>query len=141
MRTHSSRDLAAPALAAALLTIVACGRAGRPPAGPPTLTTDAGAFTWQLWLVPDPPRQRDNHLWLRVHDRTGEPVDGARVELGYLMPAMGAMPEMKGTGDSVERGDGWYEVTLDLPMGGTWKLPVAVRKGGTSAAAEYALTL
>jgi Cu(I)/Ag(I) efflux system membrane fusion protein len=130
-------------VAAVLLAVaLAAGgcRAARPPQGEPALTTDAGPFAWQVWLDPDPPRKSGTRLWLRVRDSAGQVVEGGRVELQYLMPAMGAMPEMRGKLEVAARGGGWYAAELDLPMDGSWKLAVAVQAGGALGEAEYTLT-
>lgn len=130
-------------LATAVLTLalIAGGCAGGGPESEPLVTTQAGDLTWSLWLDPDPPRQEGNTLWLEVEDAGSEPVEGAEVSLAYLMPAMGAMAEMRGEGDVQEVGDGRYRVRLDLPMGGTWTLTLRVETGRTAATGEYTLTV
>ena len=123
----------------AALIAAAC-RSARPPQGEPLLTTDAGSFTWQVWLAPDPPQEKGNHLWLRVRDARDQLVSDAKVGVEYLMPPMGQMAEMRGQGKVADRGDGWYEVRLDFPMKGTWTVSVAVEAGGALGEAEYAIT-
>ena len=125
-------------LLVALLAAACAG--GRPPKGEPLLTTDAGSFTWQVWLDPDPSQEKGNHLWLRIRDSRDQLVEGADVGAEYLMPAMGQMAEMRGAGKVADRGDGWYDVRLDFPMKGTWTVSVAVEAAGALGEAEYAVT-
>jgi Cu(I)/Ag(I) efflux system membrane fusion protein len=46
------------------------------------------------------------------------------------MPAMGAMPEMKGGGEAKAEGGGRYIITYQLPMQGDWYLAVGVEAPG-----------
>jgi RND family efflux transporter MFP subunit len=101
----------------------------------------AGAWTIATAVDPDPPGQQGNHLRIEIHDQAGRPVDGARVEVTHDMPAMGAMPEMKGHHDATPAGAGAYEMMLDLPMGGSWTLIVHAVAGNVSATARYGLTV
>jgi len=128
-------------LLAALLGawLVACGEGA--PQGEPTLVTRAGELTWNLWLEPDPPRQEGNTLWLAAEDAEGNPLEGAEVALRYRMPAMGAMPEMKGRAEVAPAGDGLYRLGLDFPMGGTWTLDLLLAAEGARVTAEYTLTV
>jgi len=119
--------------------LLACGDG--PPQGEPTITTRAGELAWNLWLEPDPPRQEGNTLWLAAEDAQGNPLEGAEVALRYRMPAMGAMPEMKGQAEVAPAGDGLYRLGLDFPMGGTWTLDLSVAARGARATAEYTLTV
>ncbi|HVS64643.1 MAG TPA: efflux RND transporter periplasmic adaptor subunit [Thermoanaerobaculia bacterium] len=131
---------AATALAGLLVVAGACAGDGRPD-GEPLLTSEAGELSWKLWLDPDPPRQKGNTVWIRAQDAAGEPVEGAEVTLEYLMPAMGAMAEMRGEGEVGDEGDGFYRIGLDFPMGGTWRLTLTVAGDGARASAEYSLTV
>jgi len=129
------------ALAVALgaLLAVACGEDA--PEGEPTLTTRAGALAWRLWLEPDPPRQEGNTLFVAVADAQGSPVEEAELEVRFRMPAMGAMPEMRGRGEVAPAGPGLHRVALDFPMGGTWTLELGVATSEARAGAEYTLTV
>jgi Cu(I)/Ag(I) efflux system membrane fusion protein len=89
-----------------------------------------GDFQVRLALEPDPPVAGDNIVRVEVRDAQGKPVDGARVELVYDMPAMGAMPEMKGNGESRALGGGRYEVKYPLSMLGDWTLTLAIEAEG-----------
>jgi len=84
----------------------------------------------QIALDPDPPRAGDNVLHVTLKDAEGKPVDGARVGLVFTMPAMGAMPEMKGNGDSKPLGGGKYEVSYRLAMLGDWYITLGIEPPG-----------
>lgn len=130
------------ALAAAVGLVLAAGACGvGRPDGEPLLATAAGELAWELWLDPDPPRQEGNTLWIGVTDAAGEPVEGADVGLEYLMPAMGAMAEMRGKGEITEEGEGFYRIGLDFPMRGSWGLTLRVASDGARASADYSLTV
>jgi Cu(I)/Ag(I) efflux system membrane fusion protein len=101
----------------------------------------AGSFTIEAALRPDPPKEKGNTLLVHVLDTGGKPVDGAQVTLTYVMPAMGAMAEMRGSGSISGKGDGRYEARFDLPMGGSWTLEVGVTGGGTSGSARFQITV
>ena len=90
----------------------------------------AGDLLVQIALDPDPPRAGDNVLHVTVKDAQGKPVDGARVGLVYDMPAMGAMPEMKGNGESKPLGGGKYDVSYSLSMLGDWTVTLGIEAPG-----------
>ena len=104
-------------------------------------TTNAGAWNIATSLDPDPPREKSNRARVEIRDASGKPVDGADVTVGYDMPAMGAMPEMKSDIRASARGGGRYEAAFDLPMAGSWTLSVAAKRGSESATARYTLTV
>lgn len=56
-------------------------------------------------IVADPPREKGNTLHLHV-TTDSKPVTGAKLEVRYVMPAMGAMAEMRGTAEVSERAEG-----------------------------------
>lgn len=112
------------------------------PMGPKgdAIGTTAGGLRIEARLEPDPPREKGNTLELHVKDQDGEPVRDAEVEVEYSMPAMGAMPEMRGKAD-VKRKDGRFRAEFDLPMAGSWTLAVNIRSSAGAAEARYNLTV
>ena len=118
------------------LGLLSCNRAGRN-----TVETKAGDFMVTAEIRPDPPAEKGNALRLRVADAQGAPVENAKVEVRYLMPAMGAMPEMRGKGHVKTIGGGRYVADLDFPMGGSWTVLVKVGAGGAVAETTYGLTI
>lgn len=102
---------------------------------------NAGTFTVEAALRPDPPKQKDNVLLIRVVDAADKPVKDAQVTLTYVMPAMGSMAEMRGSGSVTAKNDGRYEARFDVPMAGSWTLEVGVTSGGASGSARLQMTV
>ncbi len=113
------------AMTVALLS-AACARSN----GTASDALHAGDLLVQIAIDPDPPRAGDNVMHATVKDANGRPVDGARVELVYDMPAMGAMPEMKGSGEAKALGGGKYDVSYSLSMLGDWYVTVEIEAPG-----------
>ncbi len=90
----------------------------------------AGDLLVQLQLDPDPPRAGENTLHLVVMDAQGKPLDGAQLGFVYDMQAMGAMPEMKGGGDTKALGGGKYQIAYPLSMAGDWSLTLGIDAPG-----------
>src|SRR5467141_4269223 len=114
-------------LVAVLLTLLAACSKSK------TTSSDAlpaSDLLFQIALDPDPPRAGDNVLHVTVKDAQGKPVDGARVGFVYDMPAMGAMPEMKGNGESKALGGGKYDVSYSLSMLGDWYITLGIEAPG-----------
>ncbi len=86
----------------------------------------AGPLSVTLSIHPDPPIASDNRLRVVLRDAQGRPVDGAAVHLAFDMPAMGAMAEMKGEGESRPLGGGRYDVDYTLPMDGEWAITLEI---------------
>src|SRR5450631_691986 len=89
-----------------------------------------GDLAVKLSIAPDPPRTGDNRLEISLADPSGKPVDGAKLGFVWDMPAMGAMPEMRGNGTIEARGGGRYVVNYPLAMDGDWYLTLAVDAPG-----------
>jgi Cu(I)/Ag(I) efflux system membrane fusion protein len=94
----------------------------------------AGDLLVEIAIDPDPPRAGENVLHVTVKDANGKPLDGARVGFVYDMPAMGAMPEMKGNGETKPLGHGKYDVSYGLAMLGDWYLTLEIEAPGHPAA-------
>jgi Cu(I)/Ag(I) efflux system membrane fusion protein len=90
------------------------------------ITAQAGDLQIKLAIDPDPPQTGENRLLLTILDAAGKPVDGAALAFIWDMPAMGAMPEMKGGGRVKASGNGRYVVAYPLQMGGDWYLTLGV---------------
>src|SRR5206468_6415555 len=71
-----------------------------------------------------------NRLFVTLHDPAGKPLADARIGFGYRMPAMGAMPEMKGGGTVEPAGPGRFVVTYPLAMPGDWTLALGIDAPG-----------
>ena len=90
----------------------------------------AGDLEVALSVDPDPPQTGDNRLLVTLADAASKPVSGAVLAFVWDMPAMGSMPEMKGTGNVTARGPGQYVVAYSLPMGGDWYLTLGIDAAG-----------
>jgi Cu(I)/Ag(I) efflux system membrane fusion protein len=131
-------DRAAFLVAAFVLATAAagCGDDARPAA-----VTRSGGLTFETRLEPERARLEDNRLEVRLLDPESRPVTGAQLEIEALMPAMGAMPEMRSRAEVEEVGDGRYRGELDVAMAGTWELTVAARASAGAGRAKYSLTV
>src|SRR5690348_12876009 len=67
-----------------------------------------------------------NQLHLMVRDASGNPVDGAEVEVRLLMPQMGTMPAMTARATLQPVGGGMYAGKIDIPLAWTWQTTVTV---------------
>ncbi|MHB8419471.1 MAG: efflux RND transporter periplasmic adaptor subunit [Myxococcales bacterium] len=106
-----------------VLAAAACGK-------PATRTVEVGSVRTEFSIDPDPPFAGDNRLLVTLRDPQGQAVDGAKLDLDYDMPAMGAMPEMKGRGEAKALGNGRYEIDYQLPMNGDWAVTVSAAAPG-----------
>lgn len=116
---------------------------GKTPAGHSgtPVSTSAGPFAIRAALEPDPPVTAGQKLDLQIRDASGKAIDDAKVEVVYDMPAMGSMPEMKGTAKVTHQDDGKYIAAFDLPSGGSWTLKTALRAALGSASVDFTLTV
>lgn len=102
----------------------------------------AGPIVVEAALRPDPPAEKGNTLVLVLRDAgIGAPIEDADITATYVMPAMGSMPEMRGTASIDDKGDGRYHARFDLPMGGSWTLEVRAKTGTASGTARYQMTV
>jgi membrane fusion protein, copper/silver efflux system len=81
-------------------------------------------------VEPDPPQTGENRLLVTLSDLAGQPIGGAGLAFVWDMPAMGAMPEMKGTGQVKAGGAGQYAVSYPLTMNGDWYLTLGIDAPG-----------
>jgi len=85
-----------------------------------------GELTARLQIDPDPPHLGENRLTVSLTDGAGKPVDGAKLAFIWDMPAMGAMPEMKGIGTVSAKGTGGYLISYPVAMNGDWYLTLSI---------------
>ena len=93
-------------------------------------TLHLGDVTASLALAADPPRVGENRIDLTLAGPAGQPLDGAQVTFVWDMPAMGAMPEMRGNGEVKPEGGGRYAITFPLAMNGDWFLTLGIDTPG-----------
>jgi Cu(I)/Ag(I) efflux system membrane fusion protein/cobalt-zinc-cadmium efflux system membrane fusion protein len=91
-----------------------------------------------LSTEPTPPRKGANTVRVRVTGSDGKPVTGVQVTANFFMPAMPAMgmAAEHAVAAIVDKGNGIYEGSLQLPAGGTWSATVSVQRGGQTVAAK-----
>jgi len=94
----------------------------------------AGDLQLRLRLEPDPPIAGENTLHVELRDARGQPVEKAVLGFVSDMPAMGAMPEMKGGGESRELSQGNYAISYGLAMQGDWGLLLSIAAPGHAPA-------
>lgn len=77
---------------------------------------------------PNPVRSGDNTLTITVKQPDGTAIDDASVSAQFYMPAMPSMnmPEMRSEFVFSPKGQGRYEASGQLVMGGTWNVTVNV---------------
>ena len=68
----------------------------------------------------------DVELLLTVTDKDGNPIEGAKVDVGADHTDMMGMGM---TGQATEQGSGKYSIKASFSDAGTWKLSIYVRKG------------
>src|SRR5258708_25426073 len=115
---------------ASLLALVLVGFVAASCAKQKSTAAKAGDLDVQVAIEPDPPTTGENRLRISIRDESGKPVDGAQLAFEYDMPAMGAMPEMKGGGEVKAEGGGRYTVAYPLLMQGDWFLTLGIDAPG-----------
>ena len=89
-----------------MLLAFACQKTAKPP-----------DITLQYEIVPQPPRIGAATINLKLTDKNGAPVSGARVDLEGNMSHAGMSPV---SGEAKEIETGKYRGTLQLTMAGDW---------------------
>ena len=115
---------------ASLLALVLVGFVAASCAKQKSTAAKAGDLDVQVAIEPDPPTMGENRLRILVRDASGKPLDGAQLAFEYDMPAMGAMPEMKGGGEVKAELGGRYTVAYPLAMQGDWRLTLGIDAPG-----------
>jgi len=78
-------------------------------------------------ISPDPPRVGPTTVVLRVTDRDGKPVSGARIELEADMSHPGMAPVLE---ETKETNAGEYQADVRFGMAGDWIVLLHVRLPG-----------
>ncbi|MDA8087040.1 MAG: FixH family protein [Nitrospiraceae bacterium] len=116
----------------AFLTFVAASvfflLAGTAFAGGLALVGHSADLTLRVALDKKPAPGRNN-VSVAITDRSGRPVTDALVRVYWVMPAMGAMPSMRGFADASRAGREYHAV-MNLETPGTWLVMVKMKRGG-----------
>lgn len=83
---------------------------------------DAKFRTTKVHLSSDKPLTVGSNTLILTVSKDGKSPKATKVSVKAFMPAMPGMPAMKSISEAKALGDGKYEVTLNLAMGGTWQL-------------------
>lgn len=109
----------------ASVLLAACGSASTPAAN------NDGASSQQVNIAvstnPSPAMMGDMELVLTITDASGNPIEGAKVDISadhIDMMGMGM------SGPATDQGGGRYSINANFSMSGNWILKVYVRKEG-----------
>ncbi|MDO9301236.1 MAG: FixH family protein [Anaerolineales bacterium] len=83
---------------------------------------------------PSPAMVGDVELQLTITDANGNPIEGAKVDVGADHPAMAGMGM---SGLATEQGGGKYSIKANFSDPGDWKLTIYVRKGELDYKEEF----
>lgn len=106
-------------MAILVLGLAACG-------GQPTSSSGNGKVTIVLETDPSPPTMGDVELIVLVTDAQGNPLEGAKVDIGADHTDMTGMGMH---GPASEQSGGRYAIKANFSMTGNWKITVYVRQG------------
>lgn len=109
-------------LALTSVLLAACGGAAQP--------TDANSAKPVIIVVstnPNPAAVGDVEIVFTITDANGNPIEGAKVDVGAEHPSMAGMGM---SGLATEQGGGTYSIKANFSDSGDWKLTVYVRKDG-----------
>jgi len=87
---------------------------------------EAKSRTTKVHLSSEKPLTVGSNTLMLTISRDGKVPTGAKVSLKSFMPAMPGMPAMESTSEAKDLGNGKYEVTIHLSMGGTWQLHIFI---------------
>jgi len=87
---------------------------------------DAKFRTTKVHITSEKPLGTGSNTFIVEIKQKGKVPAGASVRVKAFMPAMPGMPAMKSESDAKSLGNGKYEVTLNLAMGGTWQLHIFI---------------
>jgi hypothetical protein len=85
---------------------------------------------------PNPAAMGDIELILNITDASGNPIEGATVDVTAIHTDMTGM-DMSGA--ATEQGAGKYAINANFSMSGNWKIKVYVRKDGLDYSEEVDL--
>lgn len=79
---------------------------------------------------PNPPRKGPNMARMKLTSADGKPVTGVQATVTFFMPTMPAMgmAAQHASASLTDKGNGNYEVPVQLDFGGTWQVTIAVQR-------------
>ncbi|HWE00712.1 MAG TPA: efflux RND transporter periplasmic adaptor subunit, partial [Bryobacteraceae bacterium] len=101
-----------------------------------SMNAPAGQASIDYSTTPSPPHAGSNLFHVQLTGADGKPVSGAQVTVTYFMPAMPGMgmAAMRTVATLPEKGNGIYEGSGQVQMGGTWQVTVLATKNGQTLA-------
>jgi hypothetical protein len=90
----------------------------------------------EITMEKDPPVIGMNRVEIVVTDENGRAVRDAKVVVIAFMPAMPGKSSVRNMAAAKWEG-GKYRAKIDLPVGGSWEMSVAVTQGGKTTMAEW----
>ena len=114
-----------------------------PTAVAPTSAGKPLDFDVRVAVKPDPPRQGENELEVRVLDAGKRPVGDVDVKVVLSMPAMPTMnmPAMRSEVRLRRVGDGLYRGPAAISMAGQWDVAVSILRDGRAVATSHTTLL
>jgi hypothetical protein len=108
------------------------------PSGASTDAAPAAQMQIDFNTHPDPPRKGSDTVHVKLTGPEDKPVAGAQVTATFLMPAMPAMgmAAKRAAITLTDKGNGFYEGSLQLESGGSWQVNVTVQRGGNVIATK-----
>jgi RND family efflux transporter MFP subunit len=87
---------------------------------------------------PSPPRKGSNTLRVKLQSAEGKAIPGGQVNVTFYMAAMPAMgmAAIRKQATLVDKGDGSYEGSLDLPSGGSYQVTITAQHNGQTLASK-----
>ncbi len=104
------------------IILVACGGSAEP-----TNSTGDKPVNIQVQSNPNPAMMGDVTFTLVITDESGNPLEGARVDVSLDHTDMTGMGM---SGPATDQGEGKYAINANLSMSGNWEMTVYVRKDG-----------
>jgi len=120
-------------LVALSVLLAACGGAAAP-----AETVSSGPVNIKVETNPTPAVKGDIELILTITDADGNPIEGAKVDVGADHTDMTGMGM---SGLATEQGGGKYSIKANFSDSGTWKLSIYVRKGELDYKEEIELSV
>ncbi len=87
---------------------------------------DAKFRTTKVHISSEKPIGTGSNTFILDITQAGKVPQGAKVSVKAFMPAMPGMPAMKSKANAKDLGNGKYEVTVNVAMGGTWQFHIFI---------------
>ena len=87
---------------------------------------DAKQRETKIHISSDKPLTTGSNTFVLDIKKSNSIIKDAKVSVKAFMPAMPGMPAMSSKSDAKSLGNGKYEVTVNLSMGGTWQLHIFI---------------